>query len=87
MPIKASRVFSFFGGSMDVKLKRKAPKAIAAELVSIEETAELFDLHPETIKRRLRCGAWPCYELSDKSLKLDVAEILKITYRPRREAT
>ncbi len=46
-------------------------------LISPERASKVFGLNVETVKRKLRSGAWPHYKLGGKSLMLDAAEVLK----------
>lgn len=48
------------------------------KLMSPTQIAKALNISEETVKRRLREKKWPFYRVGDKSLRIDLDEILSL---------
>ena len=51
-------------------------------LVSIPVCAEIFEIHPATVRLRIKNGQWPFYSLGERSIRVDVDEIKSLLHSP-----
>ncbi len=50
-------------------------------LVSVSEAAETLGLSEETVRARLKAGTWRSYRFGDRSVRIDLDEIIEISRR------